>query len=364
MQLALAEAVKGMGRTSPNPCVGAVIVKHGQVIAKGFHEKAGTPHAEVHALEKAGEKAQGATMYVTLEPCSHFGKTPPCAHAIVRAGIKKVVIGLQDPNPLVAGGGRQYLEDNGVSVITSVLEDKCREINLPFIKFITTGEPFVLLKAGMSLDGMLSYQKNEGGWITNVESRIAVHKLRNSYDAILVGRNTIDVDNPALTTRLEKTISRDPVRVILDTHLATSLQSKVYCNNSEAPTIVYCGENVKPERMGKFADNGIEVVKTPLDKFGTVSIQTILENLSNRGIISVLVEGGGGIHSSFLKNRAVDKVALFYGPLFAGNDGCSFSTGVSVRDREAAVKLNNISLSKLGDDFLVEGDVSYPENTE
>lgn len=202
MRLALREARKGLGRTSPNPCVGAVVVKNNSVISRGYHKKAGTPHAEIHALRKAGEQARGATIYVTLEPCNHTGRTPPCSQAVAAAGIKRVVVGMEDPNPLVSGSGKAFLQEQGIEVVSGVLEKQCRELNLPFIKHISSGMPFVVMKAGISLDGKISYQQGRPGWMTGESSARKVHGLRNSLDAILVGRGTIAIDNPSLTTRL------------------------------------------------------------------------------------------------------------------------------------------------------------------
>ncbi|CAG0909590.1 unnamed protein product, partial [Cyprideis torosa] len=219
MLLALEEARKGAGRTSPNPCVGAVIVKDKKVIAKGFHEKAGQAHAEINALRLAGEYAHGATVYVTLEPCSHTGKTPPCCEALVRSGVSRVVYGMRDPNPLVSGKGIAYLEKHGVKVLGPVLEQQCMKLNESFITYITTGKPLVVLKAAISLDGRISYAPKKPGRITGDESRAYVHEMRNRYDAIMVGTTTVESDNPSLTTRLAKGGGKDPHRIILDAGL-------------------------------------------------------------------------------------------------------------------------------------------------
>lgn len=212
--------------------------------------KAGTPHAEIHALRKAGKLARGATIYVTLEPCNHTGRTPPCSHAVAAAGIKRVVVGMEDPNPLVRGSGHAYLQEQGIEVVSGVLERECRELNLPFIKHITTGMPFVVMKAGMSLDGKISYQQGQPGWMTGESSSRKVHGLRNSLDAILVGRGTVAVDNPSLTTRLPGKQGRDPVRVILDSHLQLPLESKVFHLESPAPTILFCGHSADKRKKG------------------------------------------------------------------------------------------------------------------
>lgn len=248
MRLALREAKKGLGRTSPNPCVGAVVVRDDIVISRGYHKKAGTPHAEIHALRKAGELARGATIYVTLEPCSHTGRTPPCCQAVAAAGIKRVVVGMEDPNPLVRGRGNTYLHEQGLEVVSGVLEQECQEINLPFIKHITSGIPFVMMKAGMSLDGKISYQQGQPGWMTGKESSKKVHGLRNHLDAILVGRGTLVVDDPSLTTRLPGKRGRDPVRVILDSRLQLSLTSKILHLDSPASTLIFCSHSADEEK--------------------------------------------------------------------------------------------------------------------
>ncbi|MEN8189225.1 MAG: bifunctional diaminohydroxyphosphoribosylaminopyrimidine deaminase/5-amino-6-(5-phosphoribosylamino)uracil reductase RibD, partial [Thermodesulfobacteriota bacterium] len=200
MRLALKEARKGQWKTSPNPCVGALVIKNGEIIGKGYHKKAGTPHAEIHALNDAGEHAAGSTVYVTLEPCNHAGRTPPCSHALVKSRVKRVVVGMGDPNPLVDGSGNSYLRAHGVDVTEGVLEEQCRAINLPFIKYITTRTPWVMMKAGVSLDGRISYQKGIGGRLTGPESSRYVHRLRHRMDAILVGIGTVEADNPSLTS--------------------------------------------------------------------------------------------------------------------------------------------------------------------
>ena len=228
MRMALWEAKKGVGKTSPNPSVGALVVKNGRIVGKGYHKKAGTPHAEIHALQDAGRKAEGATLYVTLEPCNHNGRTPPCTRAILKAGIAQVVIGMLDPNPQVAGGGAKYLAAKGLTVISGVLEQECREINLPFIKHSTTGLPWVILKAGMSIDGRIAALPGTKTMITGKQSLARVHALRNQVDAILVGIGTALADDPSLTTRLQKSgTERDPLRVILDTDLHLSLSAKM-----------------------------------------------------------------------------------------------------------------------------------------
>lgn len=358
MRLALREAKKGIGRTSPNPCVGAVIVQDDIVISRGYHKKAGTPHAEIHALQKAGDKARGATIYVTLEPCNHTGRTPPCSHALYKAGIRRVVVGMEDPNPLVDGSGNSFLRKKGIEVLSGVLERDCQELNLPFIKHITTGRPFVVMKAGMSLDGKLNYQSGEAGKITGEESLKKLHGLRNSFDAILVGRKTVIADNPSLTTRLVKN-GRDPLRVILDSSLQISPESKIFHLKSSAPTIVFCSHFAAKDNIKQLLEiDGVLVQTIGTDKEGRLDLNDVLDNLGKMGICSLLVEGGAAVHSSFLKKDLVDRVMLFMAPLFGGSEGTPLLSNLPVNNRKSAPKLLNVSYRRYGDDILIQGDLT------
>ena len=357
MRMALREARKGLGRTSPNPCVGAVIVQDNTVISRGYHKKAGTPHAEIHALRKAGEKAVGATLYVTLEPCSHTGRTPPCSHAVAAAGIKKVVLGMEDPNPLVSGSGNRYLRKQGVEVLTGILEDECRELNLPFIKHISSGKPFVVMKAGMSLDGRLSYRDGHPGRMTGEQSLRTLHRLRNSHDAILVGRGTVEADNPSLTTR-QVTNGRDPVRVVLDTLLKISLQSKLLHLDSSAPTLLFCSQSADPQKRKVLSSmENVSVLTVRKRKDGGLDLDAVLTTLGQMGICSLLVEGGAEVHSSFLVQGLVDRVVLFVAPLFAGSSGTPLLSNFSIQDRDQAPTLENVKYRRCGEDLLVQGDL-------
>ncbi len=361
MRLALREARKGVGRTSPNPCVGAVIVQDGTVISRGYHKKAGTPHAEIHALRKAGNKARGATMYVTLEPCNHTGRTPPCSHAVEVAGIKRVVVGMEDPNPLVSGSGNSFLREKGIEVLSGVLEKECLELNLPFIKHITTGKPFVVMKAGMSLDGRLSYQEGKPGQMTGEKSFRRLHGLRNSLDAILVGRGTVTADNPSLTTRLGKG-GRDPLRVILDSSLQLSMESRILHLDSSAPTLIFCSQSADRHKIAQLTKlDGVLVQTVDTDRKGMLDLKDILDNLGKMGICSLLVEGGAAIHSSFLGNGLVDRVMLFVAPLFAGSEGTPLLSDFSVNNRAKAPELRNVSYKRCGNDLLIQGDLFMSE---
>ena len=358
MRLALKEARKGVGRTSPNPCVGAVIVKNGQVIAKGYHQKAGLPHAEINAISKSSESLFDTTIYVTLEPCSHTGKTPPCSQAILDIGFSRVVVGMTDPNPLVNGSGIDLLRSNGVEVKSGVLEQECKELNFPFIKHITQGIPWVIMKAGVSLDGRLNYQRGYNGWITGEQSGREVHKLRNSVDAILVGRNTVQIDNPSLTTRLSRGLSKDPIRIILDSDLSTSLSSKVYQLDSKAPTWVICASDIPKYKRLEFQNLGLKLITINRTARG-LDLRSLLKALGKENICSVLVEGGASLHGAFLREKLFDYAHLFYAPIFAGDQGVSLVEGLPVHDRDTAPRLVKIKHKRLGDDMLISGQVSY-----
>jgi diaminohydroxyphosphoribosylaminopyrimidine deaminase / 5-amino-6-(5-phosphoribosylamino)uracil reductase len=359
MRIALKEARKALGRTSPNPCVGAVVVKDDQIIAKGYHAKAGAPHAEINALRKAGKRARGATIYVTLEPCNHTGKTPPCSEALVASGVKRVVVGMEDPNPLVHGEGLAHLMSRGIDVLCGILSEQCQAINRPFVKHITTSLPWVIMKAGISLDGRITYKKGTGGLITGPESIRRVHRLRDISDAILVGVGTICIDDPALTTRLEKRKGKDPVRIVVDTSLRIPLSAKVLHLDSDASTIIFCGPGPDEKKKNDLIAMGVGIRLVDVDSTGRVDLGQVLAVLGREGITSVLVEGGAAIHGSMLRNRLVDHASLFIAPLFAGDSGIPVVQGLPISDRNRAVLLESVHYRRLGADLIVEGDINY-----
>jgi diaminohydroxyphosphoribosylaminopyrimidine deaminase/5-amino-6-(5-phosphoribosylamino)uracil reductase len=359
MRLALQEARKGIGRTSPNPCVGAVVVKDGRILAKGYHQRAGEPHAEINALRKAGGQAEGATIYVTLEPCNHTGRTPPCTHALVAAGIRKVVVGMEDPNPLVHGTGISFLQDQAIEVVAGVLAEECRLINRPFIKHITTSMPWVVLKAGLSLDGRITYRKGMPGGITGPQSLQKVHQLRNIFDAIMVGIGTVLIDDPSLTTRLGKRKGRDPVRVILDSRLRIPCSAKILHLDSKAPTWIFCGPDADRQKKAELTGLGARVQEVPNDAQGRLDLRQVLIALGSQGICSLLVEGGAAIHGSMLRQGLVDHANLFYAPIFAGDGGVSVIQGLPVANKDQAIRLEKIRCKAFGDDLMIEGDIVY-----
>lgn len=356
MRCALDLALKGQGRTSPNPCVGAVIVKEGKIVGEGYHKKAGTPHAEVHAINDAAENAADSTIYVTLEPCNHFGRTPPCTQAILQAGIKKVVVGMPDPNPSVEGGGCEFLKRKGIETVCGVLEEECRAINRPFIKHITSKLPWVIMKAGMSLDARISYSRGKGGRITGPRSKQYTHQLRDSVDAILVGVETALIDNPSLTTRLaEKKDTRDPLRVVLDTRLRLPPDAKLLARENRGSTVIYCGPDAPVMNEKKLLEAGAAVRRIPTGQNSELDLSALLIDLGKLPVTSVLVEGGAKIHLSMLKQKLVDEVYLFIAPFFVGPQGTPLLDDMASSREEILGRLHNAEVIRLGEDTLVHG---------
>ncbi|MFL0196795.1 bifunctional diaminohydroxyphosphoribosylaminopyrimidine deaminase/5-amino-6-(5-phosphoribosylamino)uracil reductase RibD [Clostridium sp. WILCCON 0269] len=355
MKMALDLALKGEGFVNPNPQVGAVIVKEGKIVGKGYHEFYGGPHAEVYALREAGEKAVNADMYVTLEPCSHYGKTPPCVEAIANSGIKKVVIALKDPNPLVSGRGIELLRNKGIEVVTDVLEKEALAVNEIFIKYITEKLPFVILKSAVTLDGKIATVTGESKWITCEESRNFVHHIRNRVMAIAVGIGTILLDDPLLTTRLEKKC-KSPTAVILDSKLRIPPNCKIFNTLNHRRIIIACTEEHNITRRREIESMGIDVEVCPKDESGYIDLKYLIKKLGNLGIDSLLIEGGGTLNFSALDSQVVDKVVYFMAPKIIGGLNAKTSVeGKGVEDLNKAVKLKNINFSKSGEDILIQG---------
>lgn len=354
MHLAIAEAEKGLGRTSPNPAVGAVIVNGGQVVGRGYHHKAGTPHAEVHAIADAGDAARGGTIYVTLEPCNHTGRTPPCTQAILKAGLTAVVIGAMDPNPQVVGGGAAFLETQGVAVLPGVLAEPCTDLIRPFVKHSSCGLPWVIMKAGLSLDGRISLRRGEATAITGAESRQCTHRLRDRVDAILIGAGTALVDDPSLTTRLEtETGSRDPLRIVLDSQLRLPPTARLLRQTSNAQTWVCCAMEAPLDREQALVAAGAVVHRLPVARDGGLDLQQLLVLLGKHQILSLLVEGGAAIHGAFWGEQLVDELLLFYAPFFIGDEGVPLLSGYALQDRKQVPQLKSIALRRLGEDVLL-----------
>lgn len=354
MERALELAARGRGYTTPNPAVGAVIVQDGVVVGEGYHRRAGGPHAEVVALEAAGDRATNATMYVTLEPCVHYGRTPPCAEALVRAGLRRVVVAMADPNPLVSGRGLSSLSQAGLEVEVGWLQEKARELNEAFIKFILTGSPWVSLKAALSLDGKIATSSGASRWITGPAARQHGHWLRHWHDAILVGVGTVLQDDPQLTTRLAE--GKDPVRVILDSRLRIPLASRVLHVKSSAPTVVATTAAAPAARRRQLEELGIEVWVVEEDAAGRVDLAAVLRRLAERQLTSVLVEGGSSVQASFLEAGLADKVYFFLAPKIIGGTRAPGPVGgVGVSQVADAWRLHDVRVEFLDRDLLVTG---------
>ena len=354
LPLALDLARKGMGRTNPNPMVGAVIVRDGQVIAQGYHARCGDLHAERSALKNCHEDPRGATMYVTLEPCCHQGRQPPCTDAILEAGIARVVVGSDDPNPLVAGKGIDILRRAGVEVETGVLKAECDALNYVFFHYITTGLPYVVMKYAMTLDGKIATCSGKSKWITGEAAREQVHRDRSRYRAIMAGVGTILADDPMLNCRVEG--GRDPVRVICDSHLRTPLTSRIVATAREIPTIL-ATVSADKEAAAPYEAAGCRVWTLP-ERGGRPDLTELMRRLGAEGIDSVLLEGGGTLNWTALESGIVNRVQAYIAPKLYGGAGAKSPVGgQGVEDPAGAVRLRDISVRRLGGDILLEGEV-------
>ena len=359
MKQALRLARKGLGRTSPNPAVGAVIERSGNIIASGFHKKAGGRHAEIEALLQLGGRAEeGDVLYITLEPCNHQGRTPPCTEAILRSGIRKVVVGMKDPNRHVAGGGCELLAGKGIEVITGTLEEECRRLNEAFVKFVTTGRPFVAAKTAMTLDGWTATSSGDSQWVTNEKSREYVHHLRDEVDAVMVGIGTISSDDPLLTTRLKNPKGRDPLRIILDTNLRIPKHAKVLHQASPAATLIAVADDVPQERLEAIIGEGVSVLPCPR-KEGKLDLTWLMERLATLSVTSILVEGGATLMGALFRERLIDKFYVFKALIIlGGSDGIPMALGPGRKRMDEALSLRDTKVKRFGDDLLVIG---YPD---
>lgn len=355
MRLAMQLAGNAIGRTSPNPLVGAVIVKDNRVVGCGWHRKAGTPHAEVHALNQAGELAQGADVYVTLEPCAHYGKTPPCAKALVEAKVKNVYGGLLDVNPKVAGKGFKILEDAGIHVEYGFLQDELRKQNEVFFKWIEHKKPFVVLKAAMTLDGKIATATGQSKWITNETSRAYGYKLRDIYDGIMVGINTVIEDNPMLTARVDG--GKNPIRIVVDSSLRIDINANVVQDKS-AKTIIATTDKADKDKILKLQAQDIDVIVVDKDENDKVDIEKLLDILGQQNICSILVEGGATLSGSFVAKKLVDKVYFFIAPkIIGGKEAKTPVAGTGILNLQEALALKDIQIEKLEEDILIIGRV-------
>lgn len=352
MRLALDLAKKGKGKVNPNPLVGAVIVKNGKIIGQGYHERYGKEHAEVNAFNSLNENPEGATMYVTLEPCSHYGKTPPCVNRIIENNIKRVVIGSVDNNPLVSGQGIKKLKDAGIKVTVGILEDECKKVNEVFYKYIAEKKPFVVLKAAMSLDGKISTYSGESKWITGENSRKEVHKLRNELTGILVGVDTVIKDNPKLTCRLED--GRNPTRIIVDSTLRIPMDSDIITDN-ESRTIIATTEFADDDKILELKKKEIEVIVIK-SKNNRVDLNKLMIKLGELNIDSILLEGGSTLNFSALEENIVDKIQIYIAPKIIGGEKSKTPVGgQGIEELKKAFKVKNLTYKLVGEDILLEG---------
>jgi len=354
MRLAMQLALKAKGSTSPNPMVGALVVKNGKIIGKGFHQKAGLSHAEIIALDEAGEKAEGAKLYVTLEPCAHFGRTPPCVHRIISSGIKEVIIGMIDPNPLNNGKGINILKQNKIKVSVGFLEKELKDINEAFIKYITKKLPLVTVKVAQSLDGKIATRTGDSKWITSDKSRAYAHKIRCQYDAIMVGVNTVRKDNPRLDAWFSKV---HPLKIIVDSQLSIPQNANLFSGKSQVVIVTL------PVRSGQETENrNFLCAKAKIlevkEKDGQVNLKDMMKRLARMDITSILVEGGGTLIGSLIDEGLVDKILCFISPkIIGGKDAIGSVMGKGIGRMDQAIRLKEVKLRRFGEDILIEANL-------
>lgn len=354
MRRALELARTALGRTAPNPAVGAVIVRDGVIVGEGFHPAAGEAHAEIFALSQAGAAATGATLYVTLEPCCHRGQTGPCTTAVIAAGIVRVVAGCRDPNPKVAGSGFAQLQAAGMEVACGILDAECRRLIAPFAKHIRTGLPYVILKAGMTIDGAVATASGESQWITGAESRLAVHHLRDTHDAIMVGIGTVLADNPRLSTRLPQGGGKNPLRIVVDSTLRTPSTAALL---SEAgKTLILTTAAASPADEERLSSENVEILRVT-GGAGAIDLPDAMRRLGARGIQSLLLEGGGRLHHAALHAGIVDRLCLFIAPLLLGGSGIPLFCGHGVTNLKDAFRLRQLHVERYGNDLLLDGEL-------
>lgn len=356
MRLAIELANKGAGYVNPNPLVGAVVVKNNKIIGQGYHEYFGGLHAERNALNSCSESPEGATLYVTLEPCCHYGKTPPCTEAIIENGIKKVVIGTLDPNPLMSGKSVRILKDHQIEVITDILKEECDHLIRVFRKYVSTKEPFVLMKYAMTIDGKIATYANNSKWISGEESRAHVHSTRHALSSIMVGVGTVLKDDPMLTCRIEN--GKNPIRIICDTNLRTPIASNIVKTADSVKTYIAtaCDDLDKMESYEKYGCEFIRLNK----KNGHINLKELMCTLGEMGIDSVLLEGGSELNWSALNEHIVDEVQVYLAPKIFGGIAKSPVSGQGVVFPDEAFHLEPYSISRLGNDYLIESEVIYP----
>ncbi|MBN1102022.1 MAG: bifunctional diaminohydroxyphosphoribosylaminopyrimidine deaminase/5-amino-6-(5-phosphoribosylamino)uracil reductase RibD [Deltaproteobacteria bacterium] len=357
MREAIRLASKGFGLTSPNPPVGCVIVRGGEIVARGYHRRAGEPHAEIEALRRLGGRGRkGDRLYVTLEPCNHYGRTPPCTEAILGSGIRRVVVGTKDPNPKVAGGGCRFLAEKGVDVVSGVLESDCRRLIEVFAKHSTTGLPFVVAKSALTLDGWSATSTGHSRWVTGERSREFVHRLRERMDGVMVGVGTVLADDPSLTVRLGGRGKRHPARIIVDTRLRVPVHAKVIRDGLSA-TLIAIGSRVPAARRRALEREGVGVLVCP-ERNDRVDLPALMRRLGERSITSLLVEGGATLMGSMIRERLVDKFYIFKAPkVLGGGEGVPMASGPGPESMEGCIRLGDLVVRRFGEDVLFVG---YP----
>ena len=348
MRRAMELAKRGRGNVSPNPLVGAVIVKNGRIVGEGYHKRAGTPHAEIIAIKRAGKNAKNSILYVNLEPCCHYGKTPPCTDAIIKAGIKEVYVGIKDPNPLVNGKGIKILKKNGIKVQYPILQDEVRKLNEFYITYTEKKRPFVILKIAQTIDGKIADRDGKSKWITNELARKKVHSLRNSVDAILTGIGTVAKDNPQFTVRYKKT-TKQPLSIVLDTHLKINSKSNIIRQG----TIIATSKNTDERKEQLLRKKGVQIWKVKGED-NTISIYEVLKKAYKAEIQSIFIEAGRRVVSSFLKEKLVDKIYIFIGNKILGQ-GISAFEDLETTKLSDAVIIRNIKFKRFNDNILIEG---------
>lgn len=355
MKRALLLAEKARGQTSPNPMVGAVIVQGGTIVGEGYHERAGLPHAEINALREAGDRARGSTLYVTLEPCAHRGKTPPCVNAIIAAGIKRVVVASKDPNPLVNGKGLRYLKEAGIEVESGILEREALTINEFFMTYHRLKRPFIILKWSMSLDGRTSTDRGDSRWISNEISRRYVHEIRSRVDAVLVGIQTVIADNPHLTVRLPAYRGRQPIRIILDYYLRIPPRMDCLDQRKGVATWIFCHTSASKRKSIMFGSRGIRVFMVA-GRSGKLDLTSVLRIMHEEKIQSVMVEGGRKTAGAFIDGGVVDKIIAFISPRLVGGVKPTFPTLCKgATTMQCSLNLDSVEIKCFGDDVCIEG---------
>lgn len=351
MHLAMRLAQKGKGKTSPNPMVGALVVKNNRIIGKGYHQKAGTNHAEVIALDEAAKSAEGSTLYVTLEPCTHFGRTPPCVDRIIKSQVKEVIVGMIDPNPLNNGRGVAILKTHKIKVKVGVLEDELSKINEAFVKYITKRIPFLTIKVAQSLDGKVATKTGDSKWITSDKSRAYAHRIRQDYDAIMVGVNTILRDNPKLDAWFS---AKQPIKIVVDSQLSTPEDANIFSKNSSVIIVTLPDKPGQETENRKILEQKAKILEVK-EKSGQINLKDMMKKLAQLEITDILVEGGGTLIGSLFDEALVDKILFFISPkIIGGKEAISSVMGKGINRMDKAIKLKDVQLKRMGGDFLVE----------